>query len=390
MPSAERQSTGRFGILDALRGFAGLAVVLFHLMEAYEPQGVPVVPGHGYLAVEFFLLLTGFVLGHAYDARWRKGLGVGAFFRRRLVRLHPMAILGTVVGLLVYLFLDLSEGRYFGMAGAAPRQVAVAALLAVLMIPVAGHGALNPFNACSWTLYYEYVANVLYAVVLRRLATPALLALTVVAGVWSAVTALNVDLNAIFGTANAVWAEVAKGNCTLVGGWSLSAKQVYIGFVRTLFPLFLGLFLARRNWRITLPAKVAFPLCLGVFAAVLFCPCSYTLGAGIGMPWLNGVFEWLSVAVVLPVLMLIGAGSAMPNARLDAVGRFLGELSYPLYMTHFPFHTLQISLVAMYYAAYPGWVFVVATAAQFALSVALGWAAMRFFDEPVQRMFKGK
>ena len=90
-----------------------------------------------------------------------------------------------------------------------------AALLAVLMIPVAGHGALNPFNACSWTLYYEYVANILYAVVLRRLATPALLALIV-------------DLNAIFGTANAVWTEVANGNCTLVGGWSLSAKQVYV------------------------------------------------------------------------------------------------------------------------------------------------------------------
>ena len=92
-----------FAILDGLRGVAALAIVLFHFMEwVYtDPSGNFIA--HGFLAVDFFFCLSGFVIGYAYDDRIRQ-LGLASFFRLRLIRLHPLVILGSVIGLLGFLF----------------------------------------------------------------------------------------------------------------------------------------------------------------------------------------------------------------------------------------------------------------------------------------------
>lgn len=360
------------GILDALRGLAGLVVVVFHLGEAsvvFEPAG------HGYLAVEFFLLMTGFVLGKAYDGRWAQGMGLGAFFRRRLVRLHPLAVLGTLIGFVVFL-LSGEAGR-FGMAGVPLGQAALWAVVAACLIPIAGHGAMSPFNACTWTLYYEYLANVLYATVLRRCGKALLVVLTLLAALWSLATALNVGPYPDD--------SLGVGLCSLAGGWGFTPKHVYFGLVRMAFPLLLGLLLSRLGWRLSLDRRVAFPVALALFAGVLFCPESYAFGIGWGMPWLNGVFEFLSVGLVLPVALLIGAGSEMPGALSNRVGQFFGELSYPLYMTHYPFHVLQGAWVAACGTCLPLWVFYAEGALQLVLSVLFAWLVMRFYDEPVRR-----
>lgn len=365
-------SSGRMGILDALRGLAGLVVVVFHLGEAsvvFEPAG------HGYLAVEFFLLMTGFVLGKAYDGRWAQGMGLGAFFRRRLVRLHPLAVLGTLIGFVVFL-LSGEAGR-FGMAGVPLGQAALWAVVAACLIPIAGHGAMSPFNACTWTLYYEYLANVLYATVLRRCGKALLVVLTLLAALWSLATALNVGPYPD--------GSLGVGLCSLAGGWGFTPKHVYFGLVRMAFPLLLGLLLSRLGWRLSLDRRVAFPVALALFAGVLFCPESYAFGIGWGMPWLNGVFEFLSVGLVLPVALLIGAGSEMPGALSNRVGQFFGELSYPLYMTHYPFHVLQGAWVAACGTCLPLWVFYAEGALQLVLSVLFAWLVMRFYDEPVRR-----
>ena len=94
-------------IADALRGAAGLLVPLFHISEPYgwqraDAAAVPQVCGHGYLCVEFFLLLMGYMLAYAYDRRWKEGMGIGTFFGRRLLRLHPLVVSGTVIGLIVF------------------------------------------------------------------------------------------------------------------------------------------------------------------------------------------------------------------------------------------------------------------------------------------------
>ena len=96
-------SKPRYEILDGLRGVAAMLVVAFHLLETYYHMEPDQPINHGYLAVDFFFVLSGFVIGYAYDDRWHQ-MSLGNFFKRRLVRLHPMLMFGTLFGALMFYF----------------------------------------------------------------------------------------------------------------------------------------------------------------------------------------------------------------------------------------------------------------------------------------------
>ena len=149
-----------YDILDGLRGVAALLVIVYHVFECFGWTPVP----HGYLAVDFFFVLSGFVIGYAYDSRWSEGLSVGHFFKRRLIRLHPMVIMGTLIGAVCF-FLQGSV-RWDGSHVSAG-WVMVAMLLGMLMLPlwpgaaadVRGNGELFPLNGPSWSLFFEYIGT---------------------------------------------------------------------------------------------------------------------------------------------------------------------------------------------------------------------------------------
>ena len=83
-------SKPHYEILDGLRGVAAVMVVAFHLLEAHSGGNhLNQIINHGYLAVDFFFMLSGFVIGYAYDYRWNR-MSTGTFFKRRLIRLQPM------------------------------------------------------------------------------------------------------------------------------------------------------------------------------------------------------------------------------------------------------------------------------------------------------------
>ena len=86
-----------YDILDGLRGVAAITVVWFHLFEAYATSHLDQRINHGYLAVDFFFMLSGFVIGYAYDDRWKKKMSVKDFLKRRLIRLHPMVVMGPKI-----------------------------------------------------------------------------------------------------------------------------------------------------------------------------------------------------------------------------------------------------------------------------------------------------
>lgn len=91
-------------ILDGLRGVAAVMVVAFHLLEAHSGGNhLEQIINHGYLAVDFFFMLSGFVIAYAYDDRWGK-MSVGTFFKRRLIRLQPMVIMGSIIGAAFFYF----------------------------------------------------------------------------------------------------------------------------------------------------------------------------------------------------------------------------------------------------------------------------------------------
>src|ERR1700712_4057622 len=98
------KTKSHYEILDGLRGVAAIFVVTFHILEIYG-GGSPVnqVINHGYLAVDFFFLLSGFVVAYAYDDRWEK-MTVWDFYKRRLIRLQPMVIMGSIIGAALFYF----------------------------------------------------------------------------------------------------------------------------------------------------------------------------------------------------------------------------------------------------------------------------------------------
>ena len=172
-----------YQILDGLRGIAALAVVCFHFMEiAYSDYSQNFI-GHGFLAVDFFFCLSGFVIAYAYNGRIGK-IGTVEFFKLRLIRLHPLVILGSVFGLLAYLFDPFGGNPAAYSAG----NLLVIFLCSVLLVPfpvMAGrYFNLFGLNAPAWSLFWEYMANIVYALVLYRVNRWFLVVIAVIAGGW--------------------------------------------------------------------------------------------------------------------------------------------------------------------------------------------------------------
>ena len=229
-------SKPRYEILDGLRGVAAMIVVAFHLFETYSKGPAFQILNHGYLAVDFFFVLSGFVIGYAYDDRWNK-MSLKDFFKRRLVRLHPMVVMGMLVGALFFYFGACSA---FPAIGATPWwQVLLIFLLGCTLLPapmawdIRGWGETYPLNGPAWSLFYEYIANILYALVIRRFPKFVLGLFVAAAAVLTIDLTLNLDL---FGMLPAD----RSAAYTVIGDWSLTPTQVYIGFSRLLYPFFAG------------------------------------------------------------------------------------------------------------------------------------------------------
>ena len=231
----------RYAILDGLRGVAAVIVVAFHLFETYSKGPAYQILNHGYLAVDFFFVLSGFVIGYAYDNRWGK-MSTLAFFKRRLIRLHPMVIMGSAIGALLFYFGNCE--RFPLIDQTAWWQVLLMFLLACTMIPaltswdIRGWQETNPLNGPTWSLMWEYLANILYALVVRRFSKIALVCFVSFAAFLTLDLTLNLD---VFG----LLAHRDITAYTVIGGWSITPEQVYIGIVRVLYPFFGGLLLFR-------------------------------------------------------------------------------------------------------------------------------------------------
>ena len=100
--SAFADSKPHYVLLDGLRGVAALLVIWYHVFEGFATSPIDQKFNHGYLAVDFFFILSGFVIGYAYDDRWKTTMTQKEFFKRRLIRLHPMVVMGSVLGAITF------------------------------------------------------------------------------------------------------------------------------------------------------------------------------------------------------------------------------------------------------------------------------------------------
>lgn len=375
-------SKPRYEILDGLRGVAAIIVVAFHLFETYS-KGVPFqILNHGYLAVDFFFLLSGFVIGYAYDDRWNR-MSTWAFLKRRFIRLHPMLVFGTLVG---GIFFYLGGGHPdFSIINETPWWAVVLCLcLCVLMIPVPkgleirGWGEFNPLNGATWSLLWEYLANILYALVIRRLSRLALCGCVALFGVATILLCFNIDLFNVLSVRD-------YAAYTVIGGWSLTGDQLQIGFTRLLYPFFCGLLLSRIGKRITM--KNGFWWCSLFITMLLVMP--RVGGSNPDNYWMNGLYEAVCILVLFPLIVVMGAGSSVTGKRSFAVCKFLGDISYPLYVTHYPLVYVQMSWMATHKDA-PLGTHVFFAVCMFCLAIFIAYASLKVYDEPVREWLKNK
>lgn len=363
-----KASKPHYPILDGLRGIAALMVVAFHIFEAHATSHLDQIINHGYLAVDFFFLLSGFVVGYAYDDRWDK-MSIGNFFKRRLIRLQPMVIMGMIIGALLFYFQD-SAALWPTINEVPVWKMLLVMVIGFTLIPVPtsldirGWAEMHPLNGPGWSLFYEYIANILYALFVRKLSKTALSILVVLAGcalVHLAVTSPNGDI---------------------IGGWSLNTEQIHIGFARMMYPFFAGVLLFRLGNLIQV--KNAFFWCSLLVIIAMAMP---RVGGSAHL-WLNGVYDSAVVILFFPIVIFLAASGEIKSKFAGRLCTFFGDISYPIYITHYPiiyiYTAWAVDNKMKISEAYPVSILVLLSC------VALAYTCLKLYDLPVRRWINQK
>lgn len=367
-----------YELLDGLRGVAALLVLFYHIFEGFAfaetsngaGSGLITTLNHGHIAVDFFFILSGFVISYAYDDRWTK-MNTMQFFKRRLIRLHPMLVMGALIGIIAFAIVGFEKWD----GNTAPTGwVMTALLLTMLMTPalpgapheIRGNGEMFPLNGPTWSLFFEYLGNIVYALFMRRLPTKALAAFTILLG--------------------GVYTWFFVGNVSgydMVGvGWTIDEVNFWGGFVRMLFPMSMGMLLARTFS----PRKVkgAFWICSAILVAAFAVPYIPSQGS----ISLNSLYEVACIVILFPFVVWLGA-CGIAEGFTAKTNKVLGDISYPLYIVHYPimyiFYAWLIKKEIYTLQDCPGAVMLVVTS-----SILLALLCLKFYDEPVRRWLTKK
>jgi len=367
----------RYDILDGLRGVAAVMVLLYHVFNDAKSFFVWPTPVyefyHGFLGVDFFFILSGFVMGYAYDESLTSGpypgrggtLTFWGFVKRRLIRLHPMVVMGVLLGLIAFLIQGCTkwDGTEVSL-----QAVMWATLLGLFLIPsplgmdVRGNTEAFPLNGPHWSLFFEYIGSLLYGILLHRLPTKWL-------RVWVACGIFSIAAYALL-----------QEDGGVAYGWSSEPMNLLGGALRMLYAYPMGLLMARM-FRQRKPEPLPGPV---------FLFCSLALVVLLGLPLFGGkesetIYQLVCLFSFFPGIIWIGARGMVQGRQQRAVS-FLGRLSYPLYATHFPLIYLYITLVARDGAPYQGyihpWLLAIVT---LVASVLLATLFLLFYDEPLRR-----
>ena len=324
--SAFSDTKAHYDLLDGLRGVAALMVIWYHIFEGYAFAGGGIIEtfNHGYLAVDFFFILSGFVIGYAYDDRWGRNLTIIMLF-----------VLCTI-----FFIAGMPGGCY----------------------EVRGNGEMFPLNGPCWSLFFEYLGNILYALFIRRLSNKALAVLTILLGVALA--------------SFAIFDVSGYGNMGV--GWTLDGINFGGGLLRMLFPFSMGMLLSR-NFK-PIKVKGAFWICTIALVALFSVP--YLEGAA--PVCTNGIYEAFCVIIAFPVLVWLGASGTTTDKKSTQICKFLGDISYPVYVIHYPFMYLFYAWLIknQLFTFEQTWEVALCV---YAWNILLAYLCLKFYDEPVRK-----
>lgn len=350
-----------FEVLDGLRGIAAIIVVAFHFMEMAFPYPEFHI-AHGYLAVDFFFCLSGFVIAYAYDNRV-ESMGFKNFALRRLIRLQPLVILGSVLGLLAFVFDPVSD--YPKLYDAGKTLLIFLASIFVIPYPAMPERTFNlfSFNAPAWSLFWEYLANIIYALILYRLGKKSLLAIAVLGAICLAY--ISTTPSALPGFPSFFG---------ISGGWG--GDTFWHGAVRVWFSFTAGMLVYRMNWQIK--NKLGF---IGV---------GILLVLALTVPYSDKINAWgdaLIAIVYFPLLVALGAG-ATSHGNSKKLCKLSGDISYPLYTTHYFVIWIFLSYVTKYKPT-ESTIISIATFGTLIL-ILLAYMWMKVYDEPLRKWLTRK
>ena len=383
-------------LLDGLRGAAALMVLWYHVFEgfAFAKGSVIETFNHGHLGVDFFFMLSGFVISYAYDDRWRSkstkqrddkttggdvpnaSLTLGGFIKRRLIRLHPMLVIGALIGLITFL---IQGGVKWDGTSTPLFWTMMAFLLTLFFIPaypgaeydIRGNGEMYPLNGPSWSLFFEYIGNVVYALFLRRLSNKMLAVLTGILGVlWIWFVAFDISGYDMIGI-----------------GWTLDSVNFFGGFLRMMFPFTLGMLMARKfgkKSRVRSQWSFVERNIFWIAIIVMFALFSVPYVPKTGIISVNGIYELFCIMMVFPFIVWLGASGTTTNSFSTKLCSFLGDISYPLYIVHYPVMYLFYAWLIdnKYYTLGETWQVVIIV---MAVNIALAYLCLKLYDEPIRK-----
>ena len=364
----------RYDILDGLRGVAAMMVLLYHVFN--DAKSFYVWPTtvnelyHGFLGVDFFFILSGFVMGYAYDMQWKNQMTLGGFIKRRLIRLHPMVVVGVLLGVVAFLIQGCTmwDGTQVTI-----HALMFSTLLGLFLIPspnnmdVRGYTEAFPLNGPHWSLFLEYLGSLFYGLMLHHLSTKWL-------RVWVVCSIISIAGFALL---------VEDGG--IAYGWSSEPVNFMGGLLRMLYAYPMGLLMAR-----TFRERKPHPL-----HGHIFLLCSLALVVLLGLPYLGGkdaesIYQIICILFLFPIIIWYGARGMVSGWKQKTVS-FLGRLSYPLYAIHYPFVYLFITWIGRDGHPYEDylhpWVPLLVT---MATSVIVATLCLLFYDEPLRNWLNKK
>ena len=296
---ATKSISDRYLSLDAMRGVAAMLVVVGHFNGSYAPSA--------HLAVDFFYLLSGFVIAEAYTRRLEAGLGWIGFLKQRLLRLYPLYLVGLLLGLAQIAVLMKTQDLTINIG---ELGLSAAANLFILPSPVyflverqpGEIFGLFPTNGPAWSIFWEFVINIAFAVFLFR------------------ARLRTVCFIAALGFIGMVYGALKFGSLNI--GWEWPSFEG--GLARVVFAFNIGIVLSRL--RILLPRVKSF-----LALAPAFVLAGFMLLSPPGE--VRVLYELSFCLIAAPLIVACGIMVEVP-AYLSKICFYAGYISYPVYILH--------------------------------------------------------
>jgi peptidoglycan/LPS O-acetylase OafA/YrhL len=351
MASTDIAERDRFVVLDGMRGLAALAVITDHVPSTFMRA---LLPGR-YLAVDFFFILSGFVLAHVYGERLRSGMPLLSFMRARVVRLYPLYLVAVLISAAMSVIVATKGWEPYALW-----QVFASLAFALLLIPCPPSLSLwpnapFPLVGPSWSLFFELVINVVYGLV-GRFITPAICLIFMIAG--------------------ASGLTVAAAN-----GWDIAGhawSNILGGLMRVIFGFFAGVWLYKMRGRWTAPALPAWAAFAVLFMAMAM-PAPHAL---------RPYWDLVAMVFIFPPLVAMSANAKVKGTTL-ALCAFVGMVSYGVYILHVPLFA-WVRLALQHFGLFDQMPGVAMVALMALVAVSITAVLHMVYDVPVRRLLSRK